>query len=69
MAGTVGGMAGICVSQPFDVIKVRIQAGSTAAPAASSASQSVWSALRMSLRTEGEPRRFNPRIIGATALT
>ena len=28
MAGTIGGCAGILVSQPFDVIKVRLQAGS-----------------------------------------
>jgi solute carrier family 25 carnitine/acylcarnitine transporter 20/29 len=28
LAGTIGGCAGILVSQPFDVIKVRLQAGS-----------------------------------------
>lgn len=56
LAGTVGGCAGICVSQPFDVIKVRLQSTAAARSGPSSATArppSVISELLRGFKAEG----------------
>ena len=44
IAGTIGGVAGIYSGSPFDVIKLRLQVASGAAPSAVSVARSLWAA-------------------------
>jgi solute carrier family 25 carnitine/acylcarnitine transporter 20/29 len=53
LAGTVGGCTGILVSQPFDVIKVRLQSTVVTAAADPTRRLSVLGELMHGVRTEG----------------
>lgn len=44
VAGTIGGVAGIYSGSPFDVIKLRLQVASGAAPSALTVARSLWAA-------------------------